>query len=53
MEFSIFNFNSSADKCIWDYVINIAGMIIIPIVIYLLSSVYAVEKKSEKTELKP
>jgi len=52
MEFSIFNFNNSVDKCIWDYVINIAGMIIIPIVIYLLSSVYAVEKKERENRIK-
>lgn len=45
MGFSILSINHIAEKNIWDYVINIAGLIIIPLVIYFLSSVYGVRKK--------
>ena len=48
MDFSIFSVNNIAEKTLLDYLINIAGMIIIPLVIYFLSSVYQEGKKDRE-----
>ena len=47
MDFSIYSVNNIAEKTLLDYLINIAGMIIIPLVIYFLSSVYQEGEKIE------
>ena len=51
MDFSIFCINNVSDKTLLDYIINIAGMIIIPVVIYFLSSVYQEGKKDRERKI--
>ena len=51
MDFSIFSVNNIAEKTLLDYTINIAGMIIIPLVIYFLSSVYQEGKKDREQKI--
>jgi len=52
MEFSLFNINHLAEKNFGDYLINILGLIIIPLVIYFLSSVYGVIKKERENRIR-
>lgn len=52
MNFSFFSFNQIAEKTQWDYIINILGLIIIPMVIYFLSSVYGENKKDRINKIR-
>ena len=51
MDFSFLSFNHIAEKNVWDYIINVAGLILIPIALYFLSSVYAVAKRNRETQI--
>ena len=52
MNFSLFSFSQVAEKTFWDYAINILGLIIIPLVIYFLSSVYGENKKDRINKIR-